>query len=610
MEDVDLVSIAVEEFEDDLNSDGETVDETLEQAVRNIRDQTYFGNARAELSTNPSSGEHGTQPHRSNATPSFKITQNPEVADDFIRNFLYGHNLSKSLSVFQNEWYELMHSGKLSQEAIIPVSDIYQMNAELSRTIDRLRSDVNDYKDIAAKAQATWDRLRKQRDFHRMHHKRVVQEKNKLLVELKSNQKQLQAIEPSLRQLQAKYEAAMKDATMQRIEKEKAQAQVRELELKLSLGVSHVGEPSKPVDGTQQKPPRERKAASFSKKNTTQATYSAERIASPYLRNPGELARANVLGFKTHQSFKAHDLAVSALKFHPTKKLLATVSDDKTWKLWHFPSCELVMTGEGHSDWLSDCDFHPDGQLFATASADRSVKVWDFAQGSSTATLAEHQNVVWSVAFDQTSGSDSLATASMDQTCKIWDLQKAKVTATLRGHADAVNQVIWRPYSSTVVTCSGDKTVSLWDTRSGHCAITLYGHLNAVNSVATNLTSDVLASCDSDGMVKFWDWRNVRELKSLSTGPYPANKLCFDPAGTALAVASDDKTTKVYTLLYNGELPDPQVTTTSEVLPRDVSPQDILQFNESLDAVQAVAFDSRASNLVSCSSDSMVHIYS
>ena len=30
-------------------------------------------------------------------------------------------------------------------------------------------------------ASATWDKFRKERDFHRMHHKRVAQEKNKLI---------------------------------------------------------------------------------------------------------------------------------------------------------------------------------------------------------------------------------------------------------------------------------------------------------------------------------------------------------------------------------------------------------------------------------------------
>ena len=46
-------------------------------------------------------------------------------------------------------------------------------------------------------------------------------------------------------------------------------------------------------------------------------------------------------------------------KFHPKKMVLATVSDDKLWKLWTFPGGEPVMSGSGHKEWIGDCDFHP-----------------------------------------------------------------------------------------------------------------------------------------------------------------------------------------------------------------------------------------------------------
>ena len=87
--------------------------------------------------------------------------------------------------------------------------------------------------------------------------------------------------------------------------------------------------------------------------------------------------------YQLRRTFKGHVNAVSAAAFHPHKPILATVSDDATWKLWSVPNCDLVMSGEGHRDWISGVDFHPAGSHLATASGDRTVKIWDFAGADS-----------------------------------------------------------------------------------------------------------------------------------------------------------------------------------------------------------------------------------
>ena len=55
-----------------------------------------------------------------------------------------------------------------------------------------------------------------------------------------------------------------------------------------------------------------------------------------------------VADFSLTKTYRAHDAAVSAIAFHPTNSLLATVSDDRTWKMWTVPGGELVMSGDGH----------------------------------------------------------------------------------------------------------------------------------------------------------------------------------------------------------------------------------------------------------------------
>lgn len=98
---------------------------------------------------------------------------------------------------------------------------MYQQNQEFAEALSKLRVDVENYKEIAGKARATYDKLRKERDFHRMHHKRVVQEKNKLITDIKKLKKHYEGYEPTLKQLQQKYEIAMKEKMLRKLERDK-----------------------------------------------------------------------------------------------------------------------------------------------------------------------------------------------------------------------------------------------------------------------------------------------------------------------------------------------------------------------------------------------------
>ena len=46
-----------------------------------------------------------------------------------------------------------------------------------------------------------------------------------------------------------------------------------------------------------------------------------------------------------YKTFKGHDMAVTGIAIHPKKPIIATVSDDLSWKLWNSPQGELIMSG-------------------------------------------------------------------------------------------------------------------------------------------------------------------------------------------------------------------------------------------------------------------------
>eukprot|EP00933_Yihiella_yeosuensis_P071188 TRINITY_DN7938_c1_g1_i1.p1 TRINITY_DN7938_c1_g1~~TRINITY_DN7938_c1_g1_i1.p1 ORF type:complete len:593 (+),score=104.42 TRINITY_DN7938_c1_g1_i1:144-1922(+) len=467
-----------------------------------------------------------------------KVQQRPQVIDDFIRNFLLKFGMKRSLDAFQTEWYGLQQSGKFTASELEVVPDVYTRNHGLNEEVVLLRAELDKARTIAGKAKEAWDSFRKERDFHRTNHRRVVQEKNKLIVDLKRLKKHYEQYEPTLTELRHKYEVAMKEKMLMRLERDRYLSQATTLKEQLNQASDVKDETSY---GMKDLAEGERLRRS---KALREAPWPSEDRTNPYANSSFEAAPVG--SWNSHQAFKGHCGAVSRIAFHPKLPVVATASDDHTWKMWSMPEGQLVLSGEGHKDWVSGVAFNPRGSLVATSSGDCTVKLWDVAKETCSHTITDHSQPVWACAFHDL--GDFLVSCSMDQTTKAFDLESMKCRQTFRGHVDAVNYVAFQPYSNNVLTASGDKTISLWDLRSGLCVQTFYGHSNACNQAVFNLRGDTVASCDSDGIVKLWDVRIVSEYLQIDCGRYPANACSFDRSGKVLAIASGDASIKTFDL--------------------------------------------------------------
>ncbi|KAJ1435277.1 central pair associated wd-repeat protein [Ochromonadaceae sp. CCMP2298] len=457
----------------------------------------------------------------------------PSVVDDFIRNFLIKAGMKTTLDTFNTEWFELQTKGNLPNELSTIVPDLYMRNEDLDQQAKQLREQVEQAAEVAKRAQATWDKFRRERDYHRMHHKRVVQEKEKLINDIKRLRQHMRSYEPAIEEIKRRHGVAMKEKMLIRLERDRIKTRVKALEEQLSATIRppEVEESPKTRKATR----TVRKQASFPLDDASANPYLALDFEQPHLEN-----------YQMRKSFKGHLNSVSCCAFHPKKPIFATGSDDETWRLWTVPDCELVMAGEGHTSWLSSLNFHPHGSHLATSSGDGTVKIWEFAQAKCTHTFIEHTQAVWGCEFHP--GGDFVASCSMDHTVRVWDLISGKCRQTLRGHVDSVNAVCWQPHTANVCSASGDKTVSVWDGRSGLCVQTLYGHANSVNHLKINNRGDTVVSADADGVVKVWDIRMVAELGTIDAGKYPINSLAIDRGGKQVLAASDDGTVKVLDL--------------------------------------------------------------
>lgn len=72
-------------------------------------------------------------------------------------------------------------------------------------------------------------KMKKERDYHRMHHNRVAQEKNKLITDIKRLKSHYETYEPVLKTMKDKYESAIRNRVVNQLERDRAVAELNSI---------------------------------------------------------------------------------------------------------------------------------------------------------------------------------------------------------------------------------------------------------------------------------------------------------------------------------------------------------------------------------------------
>ncbi|XP_072817431.1 sperm-associated antigen 16 protein isoform X3 [Vicugna pacos] len=428
----------------------------------------------------------------------------PEAIEDFLCNFLIKMGMTRTLDCFQSEWYELLQKGVTELRDVGNVPDVYSQNMLLENENKNLKKELKHCKQAADKAREDLLKTQKERDFHRMHHKRTVQEKNKLINDLKGLKLHYASYEPTIRVLHEKHHTLLKQKMLTSLERDKAVGQIYGLQETLKhMEIGHSShapeirvapncEKENAPEGPTQKGLREareqNKRKTKMKVNKKDSEFPTDMQPNPNL----SLCKENIcpakFDYKLNNILRLHELPVSC------------------------------------------------GNKLATASGDTTVKLWDLFKGTCISTFEGHTHAVWSCTWH--SCGDFVASSSLDTTSKIWDVNSERCRYTLYGHTDSVNSIEFFPYSNILLTGSADKTLSVWDARTGKCEQSLYGHMHSINDATFTPRGHMIASCDACGVTKLWDFRKLLPIVSIDVGPSPGNEVNFNSSGRVLAQAS------------------------------------------------------------------------
>lgn len=277
------------------------------------------------------------------------IVNIPEVVDDFLRNFLRRAGLSRTVMVFEAEW-----SDKLQRETLMTataktgvsfIPDALTHRQLLQSELDTVRRETDMLRREVLAAGERMMRMQMERDFHRQQYRRVAEDKNKLIEDFKQLKKHLESYELVLRQLDEKYQTALRQKMLISLEKDRTQ---NTLEPRLKQEKPHINKERSIRDKSPAKNPMKRhpKDSEFPF-CSRQVNPRVSQVKSQKWKNPSS--------FSLSCSIRAHQLPISCISLHPRKLVLASASDDRSWRLWALPANgEKVREGCVHT-WTNTC---------------------------------------------------------------------------------------------------------------------------------------------------------------------------------------------------------------------------------------------------------------
>jgi WD40 repeat protein len=153
----------------------------------------------------------------------------------------------------------------------------------------------------------------------------------------------------------------------------------------------------------------------FSQDGKTLVTGSYRKIKVWSVSSKQEISCLNV---DLQHSLIGHSHIVSSLALSKDRKFLVSASKDKTIKIWHLKTGELIRTLKGHKDALYAVALSKDEQIIASGSADNTIKLWHLETGELLSTFTGHKDTVTALVFADK--GNVLVSGSLDKTVKIW----------------------------------------------------------------------------------------------------------------------------------------------------------------------------------------------
>ncbi|OCB89600.1 hypothetical protein A7U60_g3198 [Sanghuangporus baumii] len=152
---------------------------------------------------------------------------------------------------------------------------------------------------------------------------------------------------------------------------------------------------------------------------------------------------------------------VRSVAVSPDGRVIASVAEDATIKVWHFHGGEEIMTLADNSLEVS---FFPDGRRLASASSDGALRIWDVQTSEVILGPLRGQGDIYSVAIS--SGGTRIASGHLDGAIIVWDMTDGMELSRFVGHTDRVLYITFSPDGTLLASGSDDGSTRIWEMNS------------------------------------------------------------------------------------------------------------------------------------------------
>ena len=232
----------------------------------------------------------------------------PEAVDDFLRNVLQRAGLGRTMISFEEEWYDSaqkLMTQTLRRAGVLLVPDALTHRQLIQAQLDTVHRDTDLLRQEVLHAGERLLSTQRERDFYRLQYQRVAEHKSRLMEDLHQLKKHLQSYMPALRRLEDTIQEALRKKMLLSLKKDRVQN-------------------SKALNQDTEAPHSE----------DTRAPHSEDTRVPTCSRGPETEHETMETPLSLSYCIRAHKLPISCIHLHPRKRIVASASDDRSWRLW------------------------------------------------------------------------------------------------------------------------------------------------------------------------------------------------------------------------------------------------------------------------------------